>query len=699
MRFSTNLPNITLTMKHLNPIRHFILNHEIFGAIQMLEKEAVPEVRDALSTIKENYSFLSGYFVSGGDDPERARLLDEMRVTLEGVRYRNELLKIGKYSYFVPSHHLDVEREASPVLALVQMLQEGYEPEEAPGFQVLETLFDKLWQAPHLSDEEVSALRYVMTDGEGTFVARTLIGALYLGLTIGIEPSKYGLLLEACRHSALAVRVPALAALLLVSAQNAEELRELRTELWEEAQSLVTIADPEELFAACNAIFSSYRTEEDHRIFVERIEPQLNDIAQKMNLLRGDDLFERLKDAEKTGEVSDIERTVLDIQDELPKDRDLTFHTIHKMKGYPFFDSIPRFFLPWDKRHPLLDTENAAAFEKLLPMTFRDGMVCSSDCYSFGSIEYWKQFIEMLGGNLPDLTGVKMVQDADYYAKDFVFGLYRFLKLSSWGEKFPDPFGEGLEILDIDLMGRVYDLPHRQVLHRLIERLVTLKEYTLGISMAKGLMPTTGSEDTHLLRLLAVAHYRAEDYDNARATLEQIVKTEGLSSAIALRLGALYERAGESEKAFGLYEQAYADAPEDKGLGDVYARRLIERGSHEEALKVLYALFFATDGKEHEIVSLLAEALLMTGKAQEALERLSELPSEDDKVFINKQIARIILGERSGALADLAPWCSEHDDRLHRFSTQVRHVLPAHGWTKTDISLILDALTIAISKL
>lgn len=108
-------------MKHLNPIRHFILNHEIFGAIQMLEKEAVPEVRDALSTIKENYSFLSGYFVSGGDDPERARLLDEMRVTLEGVRYRNQLLKIGKYSYFVPSHHLDVEREASPVLALVQL--------------------------------------------------------------------------------------------------------------------------------------------------------------------------------------------------------------------------------------------------------------------------------------------------------------------------------------------------------------------------------------------------------------------------------------------------------------------------------------------------------------------------------------------------------------------------------------------------
>lgn len=686
-------------MRHLSPIRHFILNHEIFGAIQLLEKEAVPEVRDALSTIKENYSLLSQYFVSGGDDPERTRLLDDMRLTLDGLCYRNVLLKIGKYGYFVPSHHLDMEGETSPVLTLVQMLQVGSKADEAPRFPVLETLFDKLWQAPHLSDEETAALRYVMTDSEGCFEARALVGALYLGLSVGIEPSKYRLLLEACRHAELAVRVPALATLLLVSAQNAEVLHELHPELREEAQALVTIAETEELFAACNAIFSSYRTEEDHRIFVERIEPQLKDIAQKMNLLQGEDLFERLKDAEKTGEVSDIERTVLGIQDELPKDRDLAFHTIHRMKGYPFFDSIPRFFLPWDKRHPVLNAENASAFEKLLPMTFRDGMVCSSDCYSFGSIEYWKQVTEMLGGNLPDLTGVKTEQDADYYAKDFVFGLYRFLKLSSWGEKFPDPFKDCLDVLDTELMGRVYDRPHHRVLCRLVERLITLKEYGLGISMAKGLMPITGAEDTHLLRLLAVAHYRAEDYDNARTTLEQIIGVEGLTSAIALRLGALYERAGEMDKAFGLYAQAHADAPEDTKLAHVYAQKLIERGRHEEALKVLYALFFVTDGKEHGIVLLLAETLLMTGKVQEAVERLSELSAEDDKVFINKQITRIILGERSGALADIAPWCSGHDDRLHLFSTQVRHILPAYGWVKTDISLILDALTIAISEL
>ena len=686
-------------MRHQNPIRHFILNHEIFGAIQLLEKEVVPEVRDALSTIKENYALLSRYFISGGDDPERTRLLGEMRLALEDLRYRNELLRIGKYGYFVPSHHLDVEREASPVLTLVQMLQVGSEPDEAPRFSVLETLFDKLWQTPHLSDEEVAALRYVMTDGEGSFVARTLVGALYLGLTIGIEPTKYRLLSEACRHTEQAVRVPALAALLLVSAQNAEDLKELRRELWEDTQHLVSVAETDELFAACNAIYSSYRTEEDHRIFVERIEPQLNDIAQKMNLLQGEDLFERLKDAEKTGEVSDIERTVLGIQDELPKDRDLAFHTIHRMKGYPFFDSIPRFFIPWDKRHPMLDTANAAAFEKLLPMTFRDGMVCSSDCYSFGSIEYWKQFIEMLGGNLPDLTGVTMVRDADYYAKDFVFGLYRFLKLSSWGEKFPDPFKACLDVLSTDLMGRVYDMSHRQVLSRLVERLITLKEYGLSISVAKGLMPTAGIEDTHLLRLLAVAHYRAKDYDNARTALEQIIRVEGLTPVIALRLGSLYERRGEEAKAFGLYAQAYADAPEDTKLALVYAQKLIEQGRHEEALKVLYALFFATDGKEHGIVSLLAEALLMTGKAQEALERLSELPAEDDKIFSNKQIARIILCERSDALADVALWCSEKDDRLHLFSTQVKHVLPANGWDKTDISLILDALTMAISEL
>ena len=686
-------------MRHQNPIRHFILNHEIFGAIQLLEKEVVPEVRDALSTIKENYALLSRYFISGGDDPERTRLLGEMRLALEDLRYRNELLRIGKYGYFVPSHHLDVEREASPVLTLVQMLQVGSEPDEAPRFSVLETLFDKLWQTPHLSDEEVAALRYVMTDGEGSFVARTLVGALYLGLTIGIEPTKYRLLSEACRHTEQAVRVPALAALLLVSAQNAEDLKELRPELWEDTQHLVSVAETDELFAACNAIYSSYRTEEDHRIFVERIEPQLNDIAQKMNLLQGEDLFERLKDAEKTGEVSDIERTVLGIQDELPKDRDLAFHTIHRMKGYPFFDSIPRFFIPWDKRHPVLDTANAAAFEKLLPMTFRDGMVCSSDCYSFGSIEYWKQFIEMLGGNLPDLTGVTMVRDADYYAKDFVFGLYRFLKLSSWGEKFPDPFKACLDVLSTDLMGRVYDMSHRQVLSRLVERLITLKEYGLSISVAKGLMPTAGIEDTHLLRLLAVAHYRAKDYDNARTALEQIIRVEGLTPVIALRLGSLYERRGEEAKAFGLYAQAYADAPEDTKLALVYAQKLIEQGRHEEALKVLYALFFATDGKEHGIVSLLAEALLMTGKVQEALERLSELPAEDDKIFSNKQIARIILCERSDALADVALWCSEKDDRLHLFSTQVKHVLPANGWDKTDISLILDALTMAISEL
>lgn len=673
-----------------------ILDHEIFGAIESIEKEAVPEIRDALSMIKKNYTFLSEYFVNGGNDPERSRLLSEMSKSLAILRYKNEILKRGKYGYSEPSHHVNVDGETSPIMALIQRLQGE---EGTPRFAVVETLFDKLWQAPALSNEEVSAVRYVMTDGEDTFVARTLVGALFLGLSVGIEQSKYSLLLEACRHSDLSVRMSALPALLMVSKACGDELMTLYPDLWDKAQDVVsTDIEAEELFAACNAIFSAYRTEEDHRIFVERIEPQLNDIAQKMNFLQGDDLFERLKSAEKSGEASEIERTVLEIQEELPRDRDLTFHTIHKMKGYPFFDSIPRFFLPWDKRHPAVNEENAEAFEKLLPMTFREGMVCSSDCYSFVSIGYWKQFSEILSSGLPDLTGVSMYKDADYYSKDFVFGLYRFVKLSSWGRVFPDPFGAHTNVLDHSLMSRLYDTPHAQVLRKIIERLVTLKEHNIAIQMAEALL-TLDPDDTHLRRILTVIYYREELYEKAKKCLEHIVNIEGLAPSIALRLGELYERWGEGDKAFDLYTKAYATAPEDSRLAQHYAERLIERERYDEALKVLYALFFATDGKAHRVVYLLSDALLMTGKAQEALERLSELPEEDDKTFINKQIARILLNERAGALSALAPWCKESDTRALAFATKAKSVLTACAWDKTDISLLIDALTLSISKL
>ncbi|MDO4771317.1 lipopolysaccharide assembly protein LapB [Porphyromonas sp.] len=687
--------------RDLHTALDFILDYRLLDGMTTLEGCALPEIKDHLETIRDNYTYLSDYFVKGVDDPQRSHILEDMRKSLAQLVYRNEVIRLSKYAYYVPSHHIPVEGDASPILSLIKMWQLPREDESDMDykryFAVLETLFDKLWSAPALTDEEVSAIRYTMTDGDNTFVARVLVNALALGLLPGIEPAKYLLLTEACGHRDLSVRETALSALMMISKMYDKVLGALYPGLIEKSRQVFALADGEEVYAACNAIYSSYRTEEDHRIFVERVEPQLNDIAQKMNFMQGGDLLERLKNAEKTGEASDIERTILDIQEELPRDRDLTFHTIQKMKGYPFFDSIPRFFLPFDVHHPTLNLDNATAFEKLLPMTFREGMICSSDCYSFASIEYWKQFSEMLAGNIPDLSSSQIAKDADYYAKDFVFGLYRFIKLCSWGSLFSDPFEDHLNILESSGTRSLISSP--EPMRRIIERLVALKEYDLVTRLGQDFLSVSGIKDPQVHRILAVVYYRSKDYDMARAHLEAVVECEGLTAPIAMRLGELYEMAGRPQEALSLYTKAYEEHPDEPKVALDYARLLEIGGDYAEASKVAFGAFFNTDGKDADIVLLLVRSLLMMGKLREASERIAELSDDNDEAFVYKQFIRLIQGDREGAVDTLARWSKDITSRVSFVHKHAEKLLPKHNWTKSDIILLIDALKISISKL
>lgn len=679
------------------PLR-LAIDYNILGAIQELEQSIHPEVSDALSVLKEHYAYLLDYYAKGGDDPERSRLLEEMRHSIASLCCRHAVKEIVGAGYVVPTHHLSEMEGGFSILSLTALLETA--ETSALWYAGLETLFDKLWQTPLLSPEETAALRYITGDGASPLLTRAIVGALYLSLSLGIDPAKYDLLLDICRSGDLGERMYALSALLLVTALREEELQGLYPTSCQKVRSLFGELSEDEVFAALNAIYSSYRTEDDHKVFIERIEPQLTQIAQQLNFFGGESLLEQFKSAEKSAEISEIEKTVLGIQEELPRDRDLSYHTVYRMKNSSFFNSIPRFFLPWDKHHPSLDLQNAEAFEKMLPLAFKsEGMVCSSDCYSFGMIDYWRQFTEMMGGHIPIDVVPTIDRSADYYAKDFVFGLYRFIKLSPWGRRFIDPFALHLDVVVGGGTAPLLDTGHRDFVHRLVDRLVALKEYDSVIHIADHFLGTH-PEDTHLRRVQAVVYYRRADYAQALYSLETVERLEGISTAIAVRLGELYARIGEPQKALDIYAKAYAQDPEAQPLSTRYAHALMDDGRYGEASQILYASYFLRDGEGDVQQTLdLAQCLLMVGKADDALSRLSDVSDTEDRTVIYRAVAHILGGRRAAALEDLSRWCKLDSSRLSYVTEIFSEVCPVYGWSHRDIRLLSDSLTLLISRL
>jgi len=138
--------------------------------------------------------------------------------------------------------------------------------------------------------------------------------------------------------------------------------------------------------------------------------------------------------------------------------------------------------------------------------------------------------------------------------------------------------------------------------------------------------------------------------------VEIVLRTGGLTAEDHARLGAIYEREGNLERAAGEYLDAIKKDPENlvalTGLGNV----LLMQGKPRSAA-VYYQRALAEDPENYVVVNNLALAWLDAGmprKALEGAERAVEISGAGDpRALDTRAQARLATGDRRGAIEDL----------------------------------------------
>ena len=677
------------------------------GKLHILFEELESDSRfvpDDYAQLRSTYDYLSDYYDRGAEDSERTKVYADIRQDLTRLMVRKDRGNLAKHMpWELYSETWEkVRMEGWQLDILIKEIGSVGTGNDTIRYDLLQKIFMTLWVR-----EEMSANDYRMTQfqllAEGQeIVNRTLIQAIYLSILEYFDEYKFKLLSDCLSSGVLSIRMTALPLLLLVNVKYNKMLRTVWQSDYEEMINTLrrNITD-EEMYAAVDAIYVSYQTDADHRVYMEEIVPKLKSVASKFQIPNfNEDLLTQLESVTMQEERDELQKMISGLWKDLPSGRDLSYHGITELKRFPFFGEMYRWMLPFDAHHPLLEEENVQAFLRLLPMSFdKKMMIPSSDLYSYCSFNYWNRLVQMLEGQLPKLSGITIQQrDAAFFAKDTIFGLYRFYRLSPWRTEFDDPMRARPEVASpryFRINGESDStLPGRKVARDLGIRLLTLREYRAAIPLFhKALPPHSMMEagDAEICRALSICHYKLEEYSTALYWMKRAIDLEGHTYMTSLKSAELYELMGYDDEALKHYQEAEGLDTDDYRAPYKRGLILMRRGALKETLEALYKAHFITDGRRADVEEALASALLRSGREEESIERLEELNEMNAQGDLILGMAYRRRGDIAKSKEHLRAWYhSEKEKGAEALRKSLRESVPEmEPW---EVGLLLDTI-------
>lgn len=661
-----------------------------------------------IEVLKSTYHYLCQYYEAGSDDPDRQRILRETgRQIMKWVRRNSEVLEVGERPYHKRASIIRELRElfeGEMEGALVQQIDnlEASEPYSQEFFERLDLVFDLIWTTLELNKEEHDRiLRYIDTVKDD-LSARTLVAALFLGAMEFFDLEKLDILRECLAGEySIGVRGNALASLLILSRRHQAELKALHPEFMEQMHTLLLREDiNKELFSTLKIIFTSYKTTENHKVYQEKILPELTNLSDRLQQAMGNNLQERLNKLQEMDreKMEEVERLMMEKAGESfsmmrDTDQDVVYHMVTELKQFPFFIKVSHWFMPYDARYPGIDAENAEALSRLAPILFQGRQIISSDMYSYAFVNAWKSVEESI---LMQMEGMPVPEPApkatemSAVIEDFVFGIYRFYQLSDLSHGMVDPFVHQPYVLDGAFL-QYQGLLSEESLHQLATLLVKYRQYEMAGWTYERMVNDYMTTSAEVWRGMAVANMMRGEDEKALKLLLQAVEIEGKTSITARKIAELMSKLGRKEEAVRWLEECENELDEDKGnLAYERAELLYDLGRCEEALQAAYKANFMSDGASEKIVVALSMILLKLNRADEALSIVDAGGEEEGERLLMKGVASMALGQKKEGIDILRDWYSrgskggELPERLA--------LLESYGYEDWERALVLDVV-------
>lgn len=712
------IENIDIEVRaHLNARR-------VYEAAEVLRNAALAagahHTLDRVARAEENYALLSKYALDGVNDPQRSRVLDDIKAQLYATALeikRAKMMPAESTLYFNTVRTLERRREAESLVGLMTEYRRvagdvslatmagEVPPELVRRREELESaLFMHVWTAYPLSAEASGIIREAIADATlPGYFKEMLTGAVFMGLDSWPDEARVVLLADIYADAAEErVEMRALTSLLLGLWIHRDALYSSRT-----ANRLAALRDthPEMDADLRDALMQIIRTRDTDRVtrkITDEVIPEMMklrpDIEKNMRSNpEGMIDPEANPEWEEMLEKSGVASRLRELQEMQEEGADVMMSTFGNLKTFPWFNDIAHWFTPFHADASLFSGDKMAVVIESTPL------FCDNDKYSFmlslshipaaqrqmmeGQIDAYAVQSGMMAAGEATTARDRRSAIARNYTRD----LYRFFKLFRRKGEFTDPFVSPVNPLRVPMLGDALVNPD---LLSLIGEFYFKNRYWAEAADMLGNLAALTAPTIPLLQKTGYAFQQLRQYDMAIDAYRRAEMLGDTSRWIMRRLAATLRSTGRYDEALEYLRRIEAEEPDDLKLALTAGRTLMKLRRYDEALKYFYKVDYLTPGKADRHI---AWATFMTGNYDKSAAVMARILAQEGALTANDRLnaghLSLVTGDRREAADQYAGAIAALDFDFDRFMIQFaadRDVLREKGVDAETEGIVLD---------
>ena len=634
---------------------------------QRLTENPQSKCLGTLNQAESTLRYLLRYFGQGADDPQRYRILADIRRTLLDIADtldREMNASASPLMYFSTlrlnrMRAVDIQKALDDVVENKSMselaITAGSYPLDALR-KVEDTenaLFEAFWIADAIPSHIYQATGMRIASGAvPDSTACLIISGVSLGLMKYYNHDALMMLCELTLSDNIKIKARAIVSLMLALDRWSARIDDDVTLL----NRLAALADTDGMAGKIrSAVYALMQTRDTERItrklqkevipglmqFGPEIINRLKNASQETSLadMEGNPEWERLM---KNSGLEDKIKELTELQSD---GADVMMVAFSNLKGFPFFRSLSNWMRTFSTHHTMLNSLMRIGDNDLTALMEINGMMCDSDKYSFAfslsnmpemqrdmMMSQLKGQMEQIREQMKDFQLLKAGREFEDEAIRYCRDLYRFHKLHPKHQEFFDPFARFISFSSLPVFADIFKSGYQTA--SLAEFYFKRGYYAEAKPLLEELAFSSADQSHVWEKIGFCCEKLSSDPDEAVEAYMKAQLFNPESKWIARRLALCYRRKGDLRNAADYLKMSLPDdGAFDRRISLMLAEILMADEKWDEALKQLYRIDYETPG-DSEVVRLMARCAFGSGDFEKAAGWLEQIPnidkSEDD---------------------------------------------------------------------
>lgn len=606
----------------IDNVKKYIKNNRIADAIELLMKIASVEgqykITDALSQLKQTYSYLIHYMLQGVEDNSREALYSSIKESLLSVA--DDLL-IGELAVesadlYYSALRMNVLNNANladlleQTDRLVKRIENTVDDSEIKSlnsqlYSLYNRIFNILWTSRKNKKDNELIYNWISDNRENTGMVLYYMVPICLSLLQYYDSKKLALIIN-LYNAEISEEVSALAltSFILVSnifidrIRNDRELINLLSS-WSDSDKII-----EDTKIVLKHILHTFDTERAFTKMNNEVIPELMkmqpEFIKKFGNINPNNKFEELEnnpDWEEMMDNSGLGDKLKELSDMQQEGADLMMISFSNLKQFHFFNSIDSWFIPFSANHPVFST--APINEANISMLDSLGAsLCDSDKYSLalalqklpeqqsaGMLAQLRQQLDQAKEILGDVYHNKSTMGFEESTKSFIKVLHRFFKFFNKKNEFKNPFNV---LLKFNLLPAIGERLLQDDISRITaEYYFKRNMYSYALYWFEHLEKQLDTE-SYYWEKVGYCYQSLNQYDKALVAYQKAELLKDPSPWLLRQLASMSAKTGNIQNAVAYYEKALAANPDNLSMIFNLGNLNLELGNIQQALKYFY---------------------------------------------------------------------------------------------------------------